>query len=270
MKNFFGRIKWTVLGLCAVQVLSCSKAIEPSEGSIGVQTSNDLTFPVTNEFADCKLRTIVHADPYIDEFPPVTGVFTYHNGNPISLVYNHGSGLNHYFFYDKLNRLREYQVTIAPHVVTEEPWHRYGYNSKNQIVVDTTLFLYGRKENGELIIGRMHVSTLTYDTLGRIIKESIRDVTGSNPVRNPTYTYDVRGNLGVLGWKSSSYDNKVSLFRSHPVFQFIHRNYSRNNAAPQPQYNSKGLPLSMTPSNDHFFNAYTYNGGVTKIYYDCK
>jgi hypothetical protein len=59
------------------------------------------------------------------------------------------------------------------------------------------------------------------------------------------------------------------------VFQFIHRNYSKNNAAPQAKYNSKGLPLSMSPANDAFFNAYPpnpgggYVGGISQAIYDC-
>jgi hypothetical protein len=88
------------------------------------------------------------------------------------------------------------------------------------------------------------------------------------PTRNPTYTYDARGNLGVNGWKSSSYDNKVSIFRAHPVFQFIFRNYSKNNAAVQAKYNSKGLPLSMNPANDVFFNSAA--AVITKAIYDCQ
>jgi len=84
--------------------------------------------------------------------------------------------------------------------------------------------------------------------------------------RRPTYTYDSRGNLAVAGWKSSSYDYKINPLRQNQVFQFVMRNYSMNNAAPQVKYNSLGLPLSMYPSNDDFFNyPVTY-----QIVYDCQ
>ncbi len=56
-------------------------------------------------------------------------------------------------------------------------------------------------------------------------------------------------------------------FRAHPLFQFIHRNYSKNNAAPQSKYNAKGFPLSNNPTNDAFFNAQPNNGlgsGISK------
>lgn len=98
------------------------------------------------------------------------------------------------------------------------------------------------------------------------MKENIRDVLNGT-INNPTYTYDARGNLAVKGWKSSSYDNKVSIFRAHPIFQFIHRNYSMNNAGLEAKYNSRGLPLAVEHLNDHFFGA---TGYILKAMYDCQ
>jgi hypothetical protein len=233
---------------------------------------------VVNEFSNCKLRRIVHEHGGVSGLL-VNGLFTYNAaGNPYSLTYGNGTGTgnpNHYFFYDNKNRLREYRVGYSPTDVVEAVWHRYGYNSNDVLIVDTMLnpgFVY----EGVIVPDEIRtISTLTYDNQGRVIKEAIKHVnTGST--RYPTYTYDSRGNIGVLGWRSSSYDYKVGLFSSHPVFQFIHRNYSKNNAAPQPKYNSKGFPLSMNPSNDAFFNAYPsnpgggYTGGIFKVIYDCQ
>jgi hypothetical protein len=70
----------------------------------------------------------------------------------------------------------------------------------------------------------------------------------------------------VTGWKSSSYDYKINPLRQNPVFQFVMRNYSMNNPSVQPKYNSLGLPLSITPTNDDFFSA----DNVQKIIYDCQ
>ena len=152
--------------------------------------------------------------------------------------------------------------------IVEATWHKYGYNSANQIIVDT---IYNPGVPSEFA-GDTSISQITYDNRGRIISETIRNIKGGSP-RTLTYAYDSRGNLIVNGWSSSSYDNSVSIFRTNHVFQFIHRNYSRNNAAAQITYNSKGLPLSNNPSNVTFFNAYATNiggGGITRASYDCQ
>jgi hypothetical protein len=265
-----------------LQVVSCTKTLDTvSDDSISLPSSSDAV--IVNEFSNCKLRYITHPDDNDGEL--VTGLFTYNAaGNPYSLTYldRPGKGMqrNHYFYYDKLNRLREYRTGYGPDDPGEAVWHRYGYNSNNQIIVDTTLtpgFVVETLPGQTYVVPESiwTISTLTYDAQGRIIKEAIKDVS-SGTTRYPTYTYDNRGNLGVNGWRSSSYDNKVGLFRSHPVFQFIHRNYSMNNAAPQPKYNSKGFPLSLKPQNDQFFNSYPTNntwgfiGGIERIVYDCK
>ena len=115
---------------------------------------------------------------------------------------------------------------------------------------------------------------LSSDIIHTLLVDNGRVYAGTNngitwPItagRNPTYTYDARGNLAVAGWKSSSYDNKPSIFRTHPVFQFIHRNYSKNNSSVQAKYNSKGLPLAVVPGNDTFFEL----KNVTKAIYDCQ
>jgi hypothetical protein len=116
----------------------------------------------------------------------------------------------------------------------------------------------------------VNVSTLEYDALGRVVKETIVNIkNGNEPLkatRRPTFTYDSRGNLAVAGWKSSSYDYKINPLRQSAVFQFIMRNYSMNNAAVQAKYNSIGLPLSMNPTNDAFFNMLN----TEQVVYDCQ
>lgn len=250
MKKFHHSIKCAVLCLCLVQVVSCTKSIDAPKDAVSLTTADDLTFPVTSEFADCKLRKIYQT--WIDG-NPVRGVFTYNNGNPVSLVYDKiATGFqNHYFLYDKLGRLKSYRVRYTESDPTEEQMHLYGYDANNRIITDT--------------IPNFSVSTFTYDDHQRIIRENIRYNNPNIPTRNPTFTYDLRGNLAVAGWKSSSYDNKVSIFRTHPVFQFIHRNYSNNNSSAQPKYKSNGLPLTVVPGNDVFFNG----SGVTRAIYDC-
>lgn len=258
MQKVLASIKWAAVCLCVLQVVSCTKSIDASKDSISLVTSDDLTFPITNEFNDCKIRSFYQTGL---GGSTVRGLFTYNNGKPVSLVYNQiATGFqNYYFQYDKLGRLKSYRMRYSENDPMEEVVHVYGYDANNRIVSDT--------------IPGFNVSTFTYDSQQRIIKENIRYNNPNIPTRNRTFTYDNRGNLAVAGWKSSSYDNKVSIFRSNPVFQFIFRNYSRNNAAPQAKYNSKGLLLSMNPANDDFFNAgptAAYAGVITRVLYDCQ
>lgn len=258
---------------------ACQKDLLPKEDALNAEAvSNDVTGP--GEFSNCKLRRIVHKMDGDDPFSPLdNALFTYNSaGNPISLIYNHGThNRNSYFFYDKKNRLVEWRESFDQQHLMEATAHKYGYNSEGVLNVDTAFHYaqYEYTEEDAEFMGWLDTTIilLAYDSQGRIVKESIRNLrTGAT--RNPTYTYDNRGNLGIIGWKSSSYDNKVSIFRAHPVFQFIFRNYSRNNAGVQSKYNSKGLPLSGRPLNDQFFNAYStaYGSeyGIVKAIYDCQ
>src|SRR5687767_10460840 len=112
-------IQWPLRAFLFVgflQVVSCTKTIDSvNNDSVSVETSSDLTFPVANEFADCKLRNIFHEHPGISDVM-VNGLFTYNKGNPISLTYNMNGTLNpnHYFYYDKQGRLNEWRGTEHP------------------------------------------------------------------------------------------------------------------------------------------------------------
>lgn len=240
-------------------VLSCTKTVDVSNtNSLSLESSADAI--AADNFSTCKMRYIYQDYGGVK----VTGRFSYNSaGKPVSLLYeNNGTGNpNHYFYYDNQGRLKEWRKTYQGGSVIVEK-HRYGYNASNRIVQDTATYTEGGKY--------VTVSTIQYDAEGRVIKETIKNTqnTGGSlqPTRYPTYTYDNRGNIGVLGWKASSYDYKVSALRNNPIFQFLMRNYSKNNPAPQAKYNSKGLPLSWNPTNDVFFNSnVTY-----QIVYDCQ
>ncbi len=223
-----------------------------------MSVSSDATLP---DLSKCKIRRIYQ----FDFNGLATALFSYNKaGNPYSVLYSDGgTGVHdHYFFYDSKNRLTEYRLewTGYPHEL-----HYYSHNDKNQIVKDSAIY---RDCCGPIV--SINVSTIEYDTQGRVVKETIVNKFSIDAppggTRRPTYTYDSRGNLAVAGWKSSSYDNKINPLRQNPVFQFIFRNYSMNNAAVQPKYNSIGLPLSIKPSNDYFFNELE----TVKVIYDCQ
>lgn len=239
----------------ALLFTACTKNIDTTTNeTLSLETSSNA---VTPDFSKCKIRRIYQGYD-------ISALFSYNSvGNPYSLLYFGGEVPDQHFFkYDASNRLTEW---IQKWGGQEWEHHYYKYNSQNQINVDSAVYMDA--------LGTPHRSNLhsiEYDAQGRVVKETIVNLTNAwdpiAPTRRPTYTYDNRGNLGVKGWKSSSYDYKVNPLRQNPIFQFIFRNYSMNNASVQPKYNSIGLPLSMTNNNDQFFN-YTE---TTKIVYDCQ
>src|SRR5688572_1342540 len=245
MNSPYSRLYTGVITACLTLLFfACTKTTDFTSHEKSTSISNNATSP---DFSTCKIRMIYQDIGGTTQ----SGLFSYNKlGQPYSLLYsNNGTGNpNHFFIYDAKNRLREYHKRYSSFVVER---HQYGYNASNQIVKDT----FTSREAGVHYIG---ISTIEYDAMGRVIKETIvntfNDSGPLDPIRRPTYTYDSRGNVAVAGWKSSSYDYKINPLRQSPVFQFILRNYSMNNAAVQPKYNSRGFPRSAHPSNDYLFN----------------
>jgi len=244
----------------SIFIAGCVKETSLHDATSFSQTvSSNATTP---DLSKCKIRRIYQL--YLPSTRS-TALFTYNSaGNPYSVVYTPGgTGVHdHYFFYDAMNRLKEYRLMWAFYL---DEVHYYRHNDQNQIVIDSAI--YSDANDSYPLV---NVSTLGYDALGRVVKETIVNIKNGNeplkPTRRPTFTYDARGNLAVAGWKSSSYDFKINPLRQNSVFQFIMRNYSMNNAAPQVKYNSIGLPLSMNPTNDVFFNSMP----TEQVVYDCQ
>lgn len=218
---------------------------------------------VIPELSTCKIRRIYQT--WSSQGTTVSALFTYNSaGNPFSVKYsNGGTGVDdHYFFYDSKQRLTQWKQTWGDFPIRH---HFFKHDASNRIVRDSTAV----RSPGDGTLGAIYITTFEYDTQNRVIKETIVNTfntDGIQPTRRPTYTYDNRGNLAVAGWKSSSYDYKVNPLRQNAVFQFVMRNYSNNNAAVQPKYNSRNEPLSIKPSNDYLFD----NLETTKIIYDCQ
>src|SRR5688572_19148028 len=108
------RINWfnnAIICIGLLQAVACTKTSNDVQcEAISLESSSNVT--VGNEFSNCKLRYIIHEHGAIQELI-VTGLFTYNAaGNPYSLTYDKtGTGNpNHYFLYDKRNRLREYRI----------------------------------------------------------------------------------------------------------------------------------------------------------------
>lgn len=248
-------LRFVAMSLAALLLAGCAKKDLSNPQSLSQTGASN----ATPDLSGCKIRRIYQ------EGGSVNALFSYTKaGNPYRVTYsNGGTGVdNHWFYYNVQNRLTQWRLVWGDFPVHH---HYYKYNAMNQIVTDSLI----NNNAGDGEANSIYVSTIEYDASGRVIKETIVNKfnrQGLVATRRPTYTYDARGNLAVAGWKSSSYDNKINPLRQNSILQFIFRNYSMNNAAVQPKYNSLGLPLSMKPSNDQFFNALE----TTKVIYDCQ
>jgi hypothetical protein len=259
--NKMKKITWTVrfvLLLSLVQLVSCTKSLDTQNtDSISLQTSSDAT---AADVTSCRIVSMKQ-----DYGGGQSTANFYYNalGNPSSIKYtpNATGTPNYYFYYDAQNRLKEMRKTFNNGATIYER-HKYIYNNNNVCIRDTMI----QREGGVYV----WVSSFEYDAQGRIVKETIKHILSPNGIlqktKYKTFTYDNRGNLGVLNWPSSKYDYKTSPLRTNPIFMFLLRNYSKNNPAPQPKYNAKGLPLSLNPSNYMLFN----DNVTYEIVYQCK
>jgi len=184
--------------------------------------------------------------------------FTYDEfGNPVAAEYvetDDGTGTpNFYFYYNDRHQLIRY---------TGYSTHLLSYNSIGQVIIDSAYYYYtggdARYEDKYYydLFGRISkvVSTFYYDIYE---SEEVGTVTTTN------YKYDRRGNLIIPG---VIYDNKTSLSRTHPIWMFINKDYSLNNAVKATSYNSEGLPLTFSEYN-RFLESSIF---IQTVEYDCE
>lgn len=144
-----------------------------------------------------------------------------------------------YFVYDESNRLIEIQGKYADSAAYEK-WMRFGYSTKGQIIKDTSwLFgqIIGSKPDPNSVA--IYETSYAYDAMGRIIKTVQVDLKNpEKPVIENLYTYNEKGNL----INSFDYDDRINFLRSHPLWMFLGRDYSKNNRASAREYTTNGLP----------------------------
>jgi hypothetical protein len=176
--------------------------------------------------------------------------FTYNDaGNPVAMKFvappDDLFGFDLYFRYDKLGRLADNQQT-PPGNAFVNLWHRYSYPSPN-VIIDS-LYEYGghigdaNPPNDPGVPKQMH--KLLLDQYGRTVK-----ILSYNPDLTTELSYDKNGNLISAG---IFYDDKVNIYQTNKVWQFISNNYSRNNPTSPPP-GTIGGPLESTPAA---YNAY--------------
>lgn len=206
-----------------------------------------------------------------------TTTIQYHsNGYPSSVTYSeYESDIDYtttyifHYTYDHLNRL----TSETSDYVYGRDLIYYAYEGDSKLPVrDTVRALY-----------LSFVEDLEYDAKGRIIQITRRDFNFVIPEDNPgphpdqvvRFYYDFRGNrqphstnLNYSGMVK--YNDKPSLVSLHPVWQLIHKNYSRNSVDYATTFNDKGLPLTITNTGAKYFQPFldVYYGA--KIEYDCE
>jgi hypothetical protein len=188
-------------------------------------------------------------------------------GNPKLAVYKEDpDATGHptfYFLYNSKHQLIAYGGG-SQHYLT--------LNAAGQAIKDTLIMNYAGQDDRQ-------ASEISYDFFGRVRRITTESYhSGGEDLPLPhfksmaEFKYDKRGNLIVQGFDTHGnplireYDHRTNIYRTHPVFMFVHFNYSINNLTPDfatYHYNAAGLP-------DQFEGDFLEGGGFeSQIIYDC-
>jgi hypothetical protein len=244
-----------------------------------------------NKYPDCSPAThscqiVKIIQGFTVSVPNDTLTFAYNNkGYPVSITrtYVSTSSPNFLFIYDKKNRLTDYYGVYTSANPYFDIWHRYHYDAKNRVISDTT-FEFGligpgiplpdHTNNGQLRV--RNVSTYEYDLKDRIIKST--DTYGSDYPETKLYTYNKDGNLikisatrsGITNTETYSFDDKINLRSTHPIWQFLDRDYSVNNSLNATAFNQYGLPTAIAFTRHGYGQFATILLTDIKISYNCR
>ena len=218
--------------------------------------------------------------------------FSYNkSGDPISILDTNRIGTNgnddQYFRYDRSGRLTDHVLTFIGETDNVIAWHKYGY-PRNNFITDTAIYYFGEvtkpapnaanAPNGYSIFG------YTLDVHGRIIQYwSLPKDPHQTPPPPENVTYDANGNLTSSN-PERYYDDKVNVYRTNKVWQFVYGDYSRNNLLPRspsnpvyprvpdPVYNDFGLPLLIPNSFERTMGLFGMNNiaPVIELTYACR
>lgn len=190
-------------------------------------------------------------------------------GDPVSVIQPEPSTgrPNALFRYDNKRRLTDYIGAYSNNGF--EFWHRYVYDNKGRVVRDTTYLLGDIINDAPANYYDGAVIYYEYDQYGRIIHTTQDWYSYPDDPLESYYSYDAKGNLVIPG---ATYDNKISIHRTHRVWMFIDRNYSINNAHAT-AWNANGLPANLDLGDVGVYGtrfAGFYNGKLDTIEYKCK
>jgi len=244
MKHSFSLILTGALSLVLCSLPSCSKLFDYLD-----QHRDDVA-------THCQIQMLAVQIQSSNTNAPVQHyAFTYNAaGKPLSIIAqdpNVPFYSGNHFGYDRYGRLKDFQITDANFTFTYV-WHRYTYPAPNT-VIDTTYTYAGHVGDANPPPGTTvnDVTKITLDWKGRPVKYTQLSNNGSGPLSSSEVQYDANGNLVSPG---TIYDDKINIYQTNPVWQFVFGNYSRNNPyiparngfPPSiPSYDQYGLPLVL-------------------------
>lgn len=261
MKKIF-----TLLVILATFLTSCQKSDEyllSSNSSRNYLKSASLENQPLAEIKECSIIQIIYA---VGTGKDVLQ-FSYNSlGDPVSITRTLGAHTgrpNYIFKYDEKKRLTDFIGIYNNN--TAEFWHRYFYDSRGNIILDSA-YIFPQTKNGfpENAFSRQ-LTYYTYDNKQRIIKDSTVFSSSISPiVKIHAYNSD-ENRIGEI------YDDKININRTNKIWMFLNREYSVNNPYNANGYNPTGLPTNINlPSNE---NSLSFLGNAyykAEIVYECN
>lgn len=250
----------------------------------------------------CKVDSIypvVKGDVMLHSWLAV-GIHYNTQGNPTVLNYNfqalapYFSQFSVYYKYDSKNRLIEIDppsvdpVQMEIESLTPILPHKFVYEGNSQLPIRDSILsdtFFGVSEGTAYKVYTVKVEDLYYDAQGRInrvVSHRQFNNTLYSQVDNYNYevefSYDSNGNRQVVNDGSGntppaiSYADKPSLFSLHPVWQLVHKNWSKNAVTENVQaYNNYGLPSRADMNGTRFLQTQNLNSDnpFLNISYTC-
>lgn len=250
----------SILGMIVLFFSSCKKIMDFYSYNSSVE-ANPTTRCRIRSFSSTLYESVNRTSVHYDE-----------NGNPWRIMYfadwlPDGKAVE-YLKYDSLGRLvlHEPDITMGYH-------RKYVYEGTSRTPArDTSTDFQGKK----------YVETFKADVKGRIIQEEIRwiysppdledDFEFKTEVHN--FYYDLQGNRQVNPYdrpwhKPLKYSQRPSIYSLHPVWQIIHRDYSKNGIDNVAEFNERGLPVSFKIDDFAYWPPFLDMNQNSRVGYDC-
>jgi YD repeat-containing protein len=226
-----------------------------------------------NPPSSCQILQIKNTDASgnISEFPNFTADFSYNaHGNPIRIVHADPKVAmpNYLFRYDQKNRVTDVigYYESSDYGQPFEMWYRLKYDAKNRVIKDSAYYtgrIGDNPYNYDTRPGTPSEGIYTYDTQNRMVKSFQEGHWESR------YVYTSQGNLDSVIERSTiyfpgvistfhfvGYDNKVNFRRTHPIWQFLDRDYSMNNHYNTTASNKYNLPNHLVMIDRAYHNEF--------------
>lgn len=219
----------------------------------------------------CRIDSIYLTSPSL--YSAAAGVHYNEKGNPATIYYSlydeFPVNFTIHYEYDEKGRL-VYQVPDFIYAGPKEV--KYAYEGDSKLPVRDTIFQLYAKE----------IEHFYYDRLGRIIRIAKHTIpyfeqdSAAYPDTEARYYYDVWGNRqehpGNAGYNGLiEYTSGPSLYSLHPVWQIVHKNFSRNSVPGAEVYNEQGLPLKIKEDDStHYQPFLDIDLRGYKLEYDCS